>query len=100
MTKKQSSTEIPVLVVTAVDWDGEFVEFIIIAPDGKVSPVTRLEHGSHGASSIELRNCNPYGVYGDAIADFLGVDKYDVSISVFNNHSGNLEKWKEWHSAD
>jgi len=41
------------------------------------------------------RNGNPYGVYGDAIADYLGVNKFDVSIKVYNRASGgDMETWE------
>jgi hypothetical protein len=35
-------------------------------------------------------NGNPYGVYGDAIEDYIGCDKHDVSISVARCNSGEV----------
>jgi hypothetical protein len=33
---------------------------------------------------------NPYGVYGDAIEEWVGCSKHDVSISVARCNSGEL----------
>ena len=48
------------------------------------SPVITMENAS------DVWNGNPFGVYGDAIADYIGQSKYSVSISVARYSSGEI----------
>jgi len=79
-----------VLVLTAVAENERDLQIVIVARvDGvaKVSPIITLE----GAEPY--RAGNPYCVYGDAVSDFFGCNKFDTSISVFDCRSGDLEEW-------
>lgn len=55
--------------------------------EARVSQIVTLE------GAVPSRAGNPYLVYGDAIADWLGCDKFDTSISIFDCRSGDLEGW-------
>jgi len=52
-----------------------------------ISPVVTIKAGTM------CRSGNPYAVYGDEVAKFTGVNKYDTSISVFDCVSGCLENF-------
>jgi len=79
-----------VLVMTAVAENEADLQIVIVAqPEGaaRVSQIVTLE------GVVDCRRGNPYLVYGDAVADFLGCDKFDTSINVFECRSGSLEGW-------
>lgn len=79
-----------VLVMTAIAENGQDLQIVMVAKPGgltMVSPVVTLEGEEH------RRDGNPYGVYGDAIAKFVGCDKFETSISIFHCVSGDLEGW-------
>jgi hypothetical protein len=74
-------------VIVVVQPDGNDIKFRIVVPGRMMyacSPVMTIE------GKADLWNGNPYGVYGDAIEDYVGCDKYDVSISVARCRSGEL----------
>ncbi len=74
-------------VIIVVKAEGDDLKFRIIVPEWGVmqcSSVVTIE----GASDVW--NGNPYGVYGDAISDYIGQSKHDVSISVARCHSGEI----------
>ena len=80
-----------VLVMTAVAENGRDLQIVIAARIGElgaVSPIITLE------GQAEYRAGNPYCVYGDAVAEFVGCDKFDTSINVFDCRSGDLEGWE------
>ena len=83
---------IEVLVMTAVSEDNPENLLVVIVADAEerepVSPVITLE----GAASCP--SGNPYLVYGDAIEEFTGCDKFDTSINVFDCRSGDLLGWR------
>jgi hypothetical protein len=82
---------VKVLVMTAIAENEEDLQIVMATrtPVGftMVSPVVTLK----GAASS--RNGNPYLVYGDAVAEFTCRNKFNVSISVFHNGSGDLQGW-------
>ena len=43
------------------------------------------------------RTGNPYLVYGDAVEEFTGCDKFTTSISVFDCRSGDFSGWEGDH---
>lgn len=68
--------------------DDTDLRFVMIARgDGisVVSPIMVLPGVAHFHSG------NPYSVYGNSCAEFTGMDKFDLSITVAGCHSGNLE---------
>lgn len=62
----------------------------IVPERGRASSVFRLED-EHTAALDGAGN--PYACYGDVVQAFLGVSKYDVSLTVARNTSGNLWAW-------
>ena len=80
------------IVIEHVFEDDQDLRFIMAAipNDGfpMISPVVTLEGKAPFASG------NPYGVYGDACAEFTGVDKYSLNITVAECTSGNLTNWE------
>ena len=80
-----------VLVMTAVAENETDLQIVMVArPDGcmvEVSLIVTLE------GAVPHRAGNPYLVYGDAVAEWLGCDKFDTSINVFDCRSGDLEGW-------
>jgi hypothetical protein len=79
-------------VLVVYDIDGDDLRMVMAARvDGNlsmISEVVRLE------GKAWLANGNPYGVYGDAVSKFTGVNKFDTSIIVARCTSGSLENWK------
>ena len=74
-------------VLIIVKPDGDELKFRIIVPDWTAmscSPVVTIKAGPAGW------NGNPYGVYGDAIEDYVGCNKHDVSISVAHCNEGEV----------
>ena len=65
------------------------LRFIMIARDeiSMISPVTTIKDDGH------YYNGNPYLVYGEACAEFTGLDKFDLNITVAECRSGDLEGW-------
>jgi len=79
-----------VLVMAAVAENEKDLQIVIVAdtaPDTQVSSVITLEGEANSYTG------NPYLVYGAAIEEFTGCDKYQCSISVFECCSGNLDGW-------
>ena len=81
-----------VLVMTAVAENLRDLQIVIVARnDGALlsivsSVITLEEAAAH-------RNGNPYCIYGDAVAEFIGCNKFDTCISVFACTGGNLRGW-------
>jgi len=77
--------------MTAIAENGRDLQIVIAARVGgelgAVSPIITLE------GAAPSRAGNPYCVYGDAVAEFVGCDKFDTSINVFDCRSGDLEGW-------
>lgn len=77
--------------MTAIAENGRDLQIVMAArldgALGAISPIVTLE------GAAPSRAGNPYLVYGDAVAKFTGCDKFDTSISVFDNRSGDLEGW-------
>ena len=73
-----------------------------IVPDkGRASSVFRLYSPMMVREYLERdRLGNPYGIFGDVVQAFLGVSKYDVSITVLRNISGNLWQWWNGRRTD
>jgi hypothetical protein len=74
-------------VIIVVKPDGDDLKFRIVVPawiGHACSSVVTIKAGPAGW------NGNPYGVYGDAIEDYIGCDKHDVSISVARCHGGEI----------
>jgi hypothetical protein len=69
----------------------------IVPEKGRASAVFRLED-EHTAALDGAGN--PYACYGDVVQAFLGVSKYDVSITVLRNISGNLWQWWNGRRTD
>ncbi len=77
-----------ILVITAITENGEDLQIVMVTrPETMVSRVVTL------IGAAASRSGNPYLVYGDAIEDFTGLDKFDVSITVADCRSGDLEGW-------
>jgi len=38
----------------------------------------------------DTSHCNPYGIYGNTLQDWLGLGKFNMSITVARIESGNL----------
>jgi len=79
-----------VLVMATVAENERDLQIVIVAdtaPDTLVSPVITIEGEAHSL------NGNPYLVYGAAVQEFTGRDKYQCSISVFKCTSGNFDGW-------
>jgi hypothetical protein len=72
-----------VLVITDVVPDTQDVRIVIMA-DGRVSPDITL------AGVAPWRNGNPYCVYGAAVEEFTGCNRFTVNIVVANCVSGRL----------
>lgn len=69
---------------------GSDLRFLMVAKTDEiamVSPIVTIE-GEGG-----WYNGNPYLVYGDACAEFTGLDKLSLNITVAGVHSGDLEGW-------
>lgn len=82
-----------VLVIYAIADNERDLHVVVVMRGGYhldevVSPVVTLE------GAADSRNGNPYLVYGDAIEEFTGLDKFDTSISVFGCTSGDLKGWE------
>jgi len=82
---------VKVLIMVAVDPDcEEDLQIVMVAQPGGVaraSSIVTLEGDEC------RRNGNPYLVYGDAVEAWLGCDKFDTSISIFDCRSGDLAEW-------
>ncbi len=81
-----------VLVMTAIAENGQDLQIVMAARINgveKVSPIMVL------VGAVDSRNGNPYLVYGEAVADFIGSSKYDASIVVFDLRSGDLSGFGE-----
>jgi len=79
-----------VLVITSVAENEEDLQIVMVARVDDVtmaSPVVTLK------GEVASRRGNPYLVYGDAVADFLGRVNCDTSITVADCRSGSLEGW-------
>jgi hypothetical protein len=80
-----------VLIMVAVDPDRESdLQIVMVAQPGGVaraSSIVTLKGAEPG------RTGNPYLVYGDAVEAWLGCDKFDTSISIFDCRSGDLGGW-------
>ena len=80
-----------VLVIHAIDENERDLHIVMVARTSghtMASPVVTLE------GAADSCNGNPYLVYGDAIEEFTGLDKFETSISVFGCTSGNLKGWE------
>jgi hypothetical protein len=76
-----------ILVIVVVKPDGDDLNFRVIVPERSInacSPIMTVKRGPAGWGG------NPYGVYGNQIAGYLGCEKNDVSISVAKCDSGEL----------
>jgi hypothetical protein len=74
-------------VIVVVKLDGNDIKFRIVVPEwvgNACSPVIRITDASG------VWDGNPHGVYGDAIADYIGQSIWNVSISVACCHSGEI----------
>ncbi len=87
-------------VIVIHDHVSEDVRSGLIKGDLRFIMVARTEDGMSMISpivTIDGRGCscsgNPYLVYGDACAEFTGLDKLDLNIAVAGFHSGELEGW-------
>ena len=81
-----------VLVMTTVTENGRDLQIVMAARINGVEKVSPL------MLKIGAADCcdgNPYLVYGDVIADFIGCDKHDVSIVVFSLKSGDISGFGE-----
>ena len=82
-----------VLIMVAVAGNGEDLQIVMAANINgvdKISPIM-LKLGA-----ADSRTGNPYLVYGDAVADFIGSSKYNASIAVFHLRSGVFDPgWDE-----
>lgn len=82
-----------VLVMRQIAANEKDIEIVMVARHlgsglSMVSPIVTLEGEAPFASG------NPYGVYGDACADFTGVDALDCDITITECVSGNLDGWR------
>ena len=62
----------------------------------RIVMVARPESGPMISPIVEVKGYadgNPYGVYGDAVADFTGRRALDCNITVAECKSGDLERW-------
>lgn len=85
MTIPERVTVTQVIIVVKPEWT--LLKFRIVVPQwtaNACSPVMTVEAGPAGWDG------NPYGVYGDAVADYIGCNKHDVSISVFLGTGGEI----------
>jgi hypothetical protein len=72
-------------VIILVQPVGDMLKFRIVVPEWiayACSPVMTVDPGPAGW------NGNPHGVYGDAVAEYLGCNKHDVYITV--SHCTNV----------
>ena len=81
-----------VLVVRQIAENGSDIEFLMVGQvEGSlsmISPIRTLEGKAPFASG------NPYSLFGDAVAEFTGIDKFDCSIRVAECVSGRLPVWE------
>ena len=66
------------------------LQIVMVAQPGGVARVSQIVTLERAEPS---RTGNPYLVYGDAIEAWLGCDKFDTSISIFDCRSGDLAGW-------
>ncbi len=79
-----------VLVIREFVHNSGDLRIVMVARAGDISmisPVVTLEKVAQWA------NGNPYGIYGDACAEFTGKSKFDLSITVAECTSGDLSGW-------
>ncbi len=80
--------DLPVLIVTEiVDTDLQIVMVARVRGADCISSLVTIEGG------VAYRDGNPYIVFGKAVEEFTGQNRFSTSITVADCRSGDLERW-------